>query len=65
MILLDELKDQVQTRMEAYRQRLTRYHAKKVHPREFLVGDLDLRRAMDNKKELNSKKLGATGKVHI
>lgn len=60
VMLLDELRHRAQIRLEAYRQRLRRYYAKKVSPREFTVGNLILWRIMDNRREINSRKLHAT-----
>lgn len=57
ILLLEELRDQAQVRLESYRQCLRRFYGKKFFPRKFQTGDLVLRRAFDNKKELNAGKL--------
>ncbi|XP_050217513.1 uncharacterized protein LOC126668351 [Mercurialis annua] len=43
--LLEERREQAALRIEAYKQRITKYHNKRVKPLSFQVGDLVLRRA--------------------
>ncbi|XP_077232286.1 uncharacterized protein LOC143868293 [Tasmannia lanceolata] len=43
--LLEEVREESQIRSAAYKQRVSRYHDTKIHPREYRVGDLVLRRA--------------------
>jgi hypothetical protein len=46
---LNEARDVVLLRCAKYQQALRRYHERNVHPREFHVGDLVLRRVQGSK----------------
>lgn len=62
MVLFDEL--QAHIRVKAHCQMLRRYYQKKIKNESSRIfrDDLVLCRVMDNKKELNSSKLGTTWK---
>jgi hypothetical protein len=49
MNLLKESRDIIVTRSAGYQQTLRRYHARRVHPWAFKVGDLVLRRVQTKK----------------
>ena len=57
--LLEETRAQAQLRVVSYQQRSAGYINSKVKERYFKVGDLVLRRVMQNTKEFNTSVLGS------
>ena len=55
--LLEERRDLATTRLASYQQRIRREHDKNVRPRIFRVGELILRKVMDNTKKPNEGRL--------
>ena len=56
--LLEETRARALLRVAAYQQRSARYFNSKVKDRRFKVGDLVLRKVMQNTKEINAGVLG-------
>lgn len=61
-MLVKELEDQVQVRIESYQQKLRRFYSKKISLRKFQTGDLVHQGAfeLEDKKKLNAGKLGTS-----
>ena len=58
--LLDEVRNQVETRTRTYQQRMALYYNRRVKHREFKVGDLVLRKVTLATKDPTQGKLGPT-----
>ena len=56
--LVEERRDLAMVHLATYQQRLKREHNKNVKPRTFRIGDLVLRKVMDNTRRPNEGKLG-------
>ena len=56
--LMEERRDLAMVRLAAYQQRMKKEHNKNVKTRTFKIGDLLLRKVMDNTRKLNEGKLG-------
>lgn len=54
---LEERRDMVSIRLASYQQRLAQGYNKKVKPREFMQGDLILRKIVGIMKDQNARKL--------
>ncbi|XP_070036726.1 uncharacterized protein [Nicotiana tomentosiformis] len=58
--LLEECRDLVHVRMAAQKQRIERYYIRRANLRYFKVGDLVMRKVIQNTQKLNAGKLGPT-----
>jgi hypothetical protein len=56
--LIDEVRDTAETRMRRYQEKMAQHYNIKVMPRQFLIGDLVLRKVTLATKDLTQGKLG-------